>query len=92
MRFRSPDEAPGEPELWQASLLGLRSDSRALDWLDKAVQRHWIGQYYSSQLADWPQFDAFRGDPRYATIQKRIDATIAQERAEVVGASNTGRP
>lgn len=84
MRSRAPDDAPGELEMLQASLLALRGDRRALDWLDKAVQRDWLGQYYSSQLADWPQFDAFRIDPRYAAIQKRIDATIARERAEVL--------
>ena len=87
MRFRSPDEAPGELEAAQAGLLAIRNDRRALDWLDKAVQRGWLGQYYSPNLADWPQFDPFRGDPRYAAIQKRIDATIARERGEVIAAS-----
>jgi hypothetical protein len=84
MRFRSPDEAPGEPELWQASLLALRGDRRAFDWLDKAVARGWLGQYYSTNLVDWPQFDALRGEPRYAEIQRRIDVRIARERAEVL--------
>lgn len=92
MRFRSPDEAPGEPEMWQASLLALRGDPQALDWLDKAVRRHWLGQYYSSQLADWPQFDAFRGDPRYGALQMQIDSMIARERAEVVASSSQRRP
>ena len=60
-RFRSPDEAPGELEVWQATLLALRNDRSALDWLDKAVARGWMGQYYSASLTDWPQFDALRG-------------------------------
>jgi tetratricopeptide (TPR) repeat protein len=84
MRYRAPDDAPGELEMLQASLLAIRNDRRALDWLDKAVSRGWLGQYYSSQLSDWPQFDAFRADARYAAIQRRLDSTIARERAEVL--------
>ena len=83
-RFRSPDDAPGELEMVQASLLALQNDRTTLDWLDKAVQRGWLGQYYSSKLSDWPQFDAFQTDPRNAAIQARIDAKIARERAEVL--------
>ena len=83
-RYRAPDDAPGELEMMQASLLALRNDRRALDWLDKAEKRGWLGQYYSSQLTDWPQFDGFRADPRYAAIQKRIDATISRERTETL--------
>ena len=60
---------------------------RRLDLLEKAVKRGWPGQYYSSQLADWAQFDALRADPRYAALQKRIDATIARERAEVLAST-----
>ena len=84
MSFRSPDDAPGEPELLQASLLALRGDRRAFDWLDKAVARGWLGQYYSTNLHDWPQFDALRDEPRYSEIQRRIDARIARERAETL--------
>lgn len=84
MRYRSPDEAPGELEMTRASLLALRKDARALDWLSKAADRGWLGQYFSSNLSDWPQFDALRADARYAAIQKRIDATIARERAELL--------
>ena len=83
MRFRAPDDAPGELEMMQASLLAIRNDRRALDWLDKAVRRGWLGQYYSSELADWPQFDSLSTDSRYLAIQKSLDATIARERAEV---------
>lgn len=79
---RSPDLASGELEMLKASLLAARDDRGALDWLEKAVQRGWVGQYSSSQLADYPQFDGFRSDPRYTALQKRIDATIARERAE----------
>jgi TolB-like protein len=82
--YRSPDDAPGEPELWQASLFAMRGDGRAFDWLSKAVTRGWLGQYYSGSLSDWPQFDKLRGDPRYTEIQRRMDARIAKERAEVL--------
>ena len=81
MRHRAPDDAPGELEMTQASLLALRNDARALDWLDKAVRRDWLGQYYSTKLADWPQFDRFRDHTRYAALQRTIDAKIATERA-----------
>ncbi|MEO5577843.1 MAG: hypothetical protein ABIR25_02170 [Sphingomicrobium sp.] len=84
MRHRSPDPSAGELEMWQASLLALRGDTRAFDWLAKAMDRGWIGQYYSSSLADWPQFDRLRGDPRYAENQRRIDSRIGKERAETL--------
>lgn len=84
MRHRAPEDAPGELEMLQASIMALRGDTRAFEWLEKAVHRGWLGQYYSSRLADWPQFDAYRADPRYAAIQKRIDAVIARERAETL--------
>lgn len=83
MRYRAPDDASGQLEMMQASLLALRNDRRALDWLNKAAQRGWLGQYFSSKLADWPQFDRLIADPRYDAIQQRIDATIARERTQV---------
>lgn len=83
MRFRAPDDAPGELEMMQASLLAIRNDRRAFDWLDKAVTRGWLGQYYSGKLTDWPQFDSLIADSRYVAIQQRLDATIARERTEV---------
>ncbi len=91
MRHRSPDASAGDLEIWQASLLALRGDARAFDWLAKAMDRGWIGQYYSSSLADWPQFDRLRGDPRYAAIQRRIDSRIEKERSEVLRAFAAGR-
>ena len=86
MKWSSPNAEPGRLEFRKASLLGAVGDRRAIDWLDKAVQRGWVGQYYSANLADWPQFDALRADARYAELQKRIDLTIARERAEVLAA------
>lgn len=83
-RHRSPDDSPGEVELVQSSLLALRNDRSALDWLEKAVDRGWFGQYYSGNLADWPQFDSFRLEPGYLAIQKRVDAKIAGERMKVL--------
>lgn len=82
--YRDPDDVPGELEQQQASLLALRNDPRALDWLDKAVQRGWLGQYFSGHLADWPQFDQFRNDPRYASLQQKVSSKIALERAKVL--------
>lgn len=83
-RHRSPDDLPGEVELVQSSLLALKNDRSALDWLGRAVDRGWFGQYYSGNLADWPQFDNLHLDPRYLAIQKRIDAKIAAERQKVL--------
>jgi len=91
MSFRSPDDAPGAPELIQASLLAGRGDRRAFDWLDKAIARGWLGQYYSTSLGDWPHFDALRDDPRYAEIQRRIDARVARERSETLKLFRTAR-
>lgn len=83
-RFRANDDAPGELEMMQASVLAIRNDPKAIDWLDKAVKRGWLGQYYSSSLADWPQFDRFSADARYTAVQQRLRATIARERAEAL--------
>jgi TolB-like protein len=82
MKFSSPNAEPGRLQFRIASLLAVAGDKRAMDWLTQAVQRGWLGQYYSPRLSDWPQFDGLRADPRYAALQKRIDATIARERAE----------
>lgn len=85
-RYRNPDDAPGELEMMQASLLAIAGDKRAVVWLDKAVQRGWLGQYYSADLADWPQFDGLRSDPRLAALQAAIDRRIAQQRSLVLAA------
>jgi len=82
--YRNPDDAPGELEELQASLLAIRGDRSALDWLTKAVQRHWLGQYYSADLNDWPQFDGLRIDPRYGALRQQIFGTIARQRAQVL--------
>jgi TolB-like protein/tetratricopeptide (TPR) repeat protein len=83
-QYRNPDDAPGELEEMQASLLAIRGDRTSLDWLAKAVDRHWLGQYFSADLNDWPQFDSLHGDPRYTALRQRILATIARQRAEVL--------
>lgn len=82
MTMRSPDEDPGRLEYRKASVLALSGDRSAIDWLERAVKRGWLGQYFSSQLKDWPQFDALRGDQRIAQLQRQIDAVIARERTE----------
>lgn len=84
MTWDSANAEPGRLEFRKASLLGAVGDARGMDWLVKAVQRGWVGQYYSSRLSDWPQFDVFRADRRYPILQKRIDATITRERAELL--------
>lgn len=84
MKFRPPAAWPGRIQYTKASLLAVANDRRALDWLNAAVDRGWLGQYFSTRLSDYPVFDAFRSDSRYAAIQKRIDTRIARERAEVL--------
>lgn len=86
-RFRNPDDAPGELEARQASLLAIAGDMRAFDWLYQALHRGWLGQYYSADLNDWPQFDALHADPRYALLRQRILANIARQRAQVIAQS-----
>ena len=64
---------------------GLHADS--LNWLDKAITRGWLGRPYSSRLSDYPQFDASQGNPKFAMLQRRLDATIERERAETLRSS-----
>lgn len=84
LKSTAPAAVAGSLQFRQASLLALAGDRRGLDWLSQAVDRGWVGQYFSSSLADWPQFDVFRGDPRYAAAQRKIDARVAREREEVL--------
>ncbi|MEO7635440.1 MAG: hypothetical protein ABIS38_07325 [Sphingomicrobium sp.] len=84
MTMRAPDDDPGRLEMRQAALLAMAGDRTALAWLGKAVDRGWVGQNFSTRLADWPQFDALRSDPRYAQLQRRIDAHIARERRQTL--------
>ena len=67
-----------------ASLAGFRSHG-VVEWDKWACDtvRQNQGRGYPL-VADWPLFDAFRCVPRYAAIQKRIDASIARERAVVL--------
>ena len=91
MKMRSPEDDPGQLEMRKASLLALTGDRSAIEWLDRAITRGWLGQYYSSRLADWPQFDELHGDPRLAKMQRKIDASIARERAETLRDLGAGR-
>jgi hypothetical protein len=89
-KARLPQEWPGDLEFRRASfaaLTGNREDVVA--WLRSAVGRGWLGQPYSSRLADYPQFDALRADRRLGDLQQRIDDKIARERAELAA---QGRP
>lgn len=81
---RHPVGWPGDLEFQRAGLAALEGDrDGAMRWLDRAVDRGWLGQPYSSRLADYPQFDGVRADPRLAPLQQRIDAKIAKESREV---------
>lgn len=91
MTMRSPEDDPGGLEMRKASLLALTGDRSAIGWLDRAITRGWLGQYYSGRLSDWPQFDALRGDPQLAKLQRRIDAKVAREKAETLRDLGAGR-
>lgn len=83
-KARRPEAWPGDLEFQRASLAALTGDrTGALQWLDRAVSRGWLGQPYSSRLTDYPQFDALRADARLAALQRRVDARIARERDEL---------
>jgi len=85
MKARATDLRATQLEYRRASLMaakGAHADSMA--WLDKAIAHGWIGRPYSSRLSDYPQFDASQENPKFAALQRRIDATIARERAEVL--------
>lgn len=83
-KARSPFGWPGDLEFRRAGFGAVKGDSEdALRWLDRAVSLGWLGQPYSSRLSDYPQFDAIRSDRRYAELQRRVDAKIARERAEL---------
>jgi hypothetical protein len=91
-KARLPQDWPGDLELRRASLAMLDGDDEgAIRWLDRSVSRGWLGQPYSSRLFDYPQFDALRADPRFVQLQRRIDARIARERAELEASERAGR-
>lgn len=84
-RARRPFASVAFLEYNRATLAALDGDTaEAARWLSRAVDRGWIGWPYSSKIADYPQFDILRGDPRVATLQKRIETKLAKERAEVM--------
>ena len=85
MKSRHPFRVAGSLEFDRATLAAF--DGRSADslrFLEEAVNRGWLGRPYSGRLADYPQFDGLRGNPRLAALQSRIDHKIAQERAEVL--------
>lgn len=91
-KSRVPPAWPADLEFNRATLGALEGDREgALRWLDRAVARSWAGQPYSSRLTDYPQFDAIRADPRFATLQRRIDARLARERAELIAQTRGAR-
>lgn len=84
MTYRSADDFAGELEEMQAAALALRGDGRAIDWLNRAVDRGWVGFFFSPNLHDWREFDALWADPRMNAVQQRINGIIARERAETI--------
>ena len=82
---RLPQDWPGDLEFRRASLAALDGErGLAAGWLDKAVRAGWLGLPNSGRIADYPQFDGLRADPRIAEAQRRVDATIARERRELM--------
>ena len=85
MTERLPEGWPGDFEFRRATLSALENKpTDALRWLERAVGAGWLGQPYSSRLADYPQFDSIRSDRRFAALQRRIDSKIAKERTELL--------
>jgi TolB-like protein len=82
MMFRSTGDLSGELEEQQAGILALSADRRAIDWLNRAVDRGWVGQFFSPNLHEWREFDALWADPRMNAVQQRINAIYVRERAE----------
>lgn len=85
MTYRYPNDFAGSLEEMQAAALALRGDRRAVDWLQRAVALGWIGQDWSPDLGQWPEFDAVRSDPRMKQIQQGLTATYQRQRAAVAG-------
>lgn len=84
---------PGDLEYDQAVLAALSGNREpAFSWLNKAVDRGWLGRPYSYKLSDRPQLNGLRSDRRYAAIQRRIDIRIATERAEVLAGPSSFSP
>lgn len=83
MTYRYPNDFAGSLEEMQAAALALRGDRRAVDWLQRAVALGWIGQDWSPDLGQWPEFDSIRGDPRMNQLQQSLTATYQRQRAAV---------
>lgn len=84
-QWRSTIQDAGSHEFAQASFAAVTGrNAEALNWLDQAVEGGWLGEYFSSRLSDFPQFDVLANHPLYTRIQKRIDAKIATERTELL--------
>lgn len=84
-KYRWGDETAAEAEVERAMALALGGDrDGAIRWLARAIDLGWLGYPYSSRLIDWPEFDGLRGDPRLASLQSRIDRTIAAQRTQVL--------
>lgn len=84
--WRSGDMFAAEPEMDQARLFAATGQKdQAIRWLHRAIDRGWRGYPYSADLRDWPDFDPLRSDPRLRAAQQRIDRTVSEQRARVLG-------
>lgn len=85
MKSRNPFRVAGSFEFDRATLFGFDGNrAGALRFLERAIDQGWLGRPYSSQISNYPQFDLLQGDRRVATLQQRIDETLARERAAVL--------
>lgn len=83
MTYRYGNDFAGSLEEMQAAALALRGDRKALSWLQRAVSLGWMGQDWSPDLRQWPEFDAVRKDPQMDRIQQAITAAYQRQRALV---------
>jgi tetratricopeptide (TPR) repeat protein len=58
------------PSFWVAAVLfGLERRDEAFEYMDKAFEEHSIGLF---QFRNFPWFEKFRADPRWASLEKRM--------------------
>ena len=84
MTYRHSNDFAGSLEEMQAAALALHGDRRAVDWLRRAVALGWIGQDWSPDLRQWPEFDAVRSDPQMNVIQQDLSTTYQRQRASAL--------
>ena len=67
------------------ALLGERE--AALAGVERAVAAGWLGQHTTlSDLREMPAFESLYNEPRFQAAQRRVEAALARERRELLGA------